>query len=107
MTAGFAARNQVAIVGYAHSPVVRHADRPLGAVAVDTAPAAIADAGPAPDQVDGFTSSALLPTAGSHAVEDGISTVSANWLAEHLGVNPRYASGFQGYGQLPGRWRWR
>ena len=23
-------------------------------------------------------------------------------MAEHLGVNPRYASGFQGYGQIPG-----
>ena len=31
-----------------------------------------------------------------------MSTVSPNWLAEHLGVNPRYATGFQGYGQLPG-----
>jgi hypothetical protein len=28
--------------------------------------------------------------------------VSANWLAEHLGVNPRYAAGFQGFGQIPG-----
>ena len=28
--------------------------------------------------------------------------VSPNWLAEHLGVNPRYAAGFQGIGQLPG-----
>jgi acetyl-CoA acetyltransferase len=33
---------------------------------------------------------------------DGVSLVSANWLAGHLGVNPRYAAGFQGFGQLPG-----
>ena len=33
---------------------------------------------------------------------DGVSLVSANWLAAHLGVNPRYAAGFQGFGQLPG-----
>ena len=33
---------------------------------------------------------------------DGISTVSSAWLAQRLGVNPRYASGFQGYGQMPG-----
>ena len=35
----------VAIAGYAQSPIVRHADRTLGAIAVDTARAAIADAG--------------------------------------------------------------
>ncbi len=46
--------------------------------------------------------SALLPTAGDHAVVDGVTTVSPNWLAAQLGINPRYASGFQGYGQLPG-----
>jgi acetyl-CoA acetyltransferase len=31
-----------------------------------------------------------------------VSIVSSNWLAEHLGVNPRYVAGFQGYGQVPG-----
>jgi acetyl-CoA acetyltransferase len=95
-------RNQVAVVGYAHTDVVRHFGRPLGAVAVDTARAAIADAGLRVDQVDGFTSSAMMPSAGDHAVVDGVTTVSSGWLAEHLGVNPRYAAGFQGYGQLPG-----
>ena len=44
----------------------------------------------------------LFPTAGAHAIEDGVSIVSANWLAEHLGVNPEYAAGFQGFGQIPG-----
>lgn len=102
MRSGFRARGQVAIVGYAHSDVQARFDRPLGAVAVDTARAAIADAGLRPDDVDGFAASALLPTAGSHAAVDGISTVSANWLSQHLGVSPRYATGFQGYGQLPG-----
>lgn len=99
---GRAARNQVAVVGYAHSQVEQHAGRPLGAIALDTAKQAIADAGLRIDQIDGFASSALLPTAGSHTAEDGVSTVSSNWLAEHLGINPRYASGFQGHGQLPG-----
>ena len=41
---GFA-RNRVAVVGYAQSPIVKSFGRPLGAVAVDTARAAIADAG--------------------------------------------------------------
>ena len=96
------AGRRVAVVGYAHSDAVRHLDRPLGAVAVDTARRAIADAGLRVDQVDGFVASSLLPSAGSHAVVDGVSTVSPQWLARHLGADPRYAAGFQGYGQLPG-----
>ncbi len=31
-----------------------------------------------------------------------MSVVTSNWLAEALGVNPRFAAGFQGYGQIPG-----
>ncbi|HET9078061.1 MAG TPA: thiolase family protein [Acidimicrobiales bacterium] len=100
MTPPFAARGRVAVVGYAHSTVERRSDRPLGALAVDTARRAIADAGLR--EVDGFVTGSLFPTAGDHAAVDGVSLVSANWLAEHLGVNPRYAAGFQGYGQIPG-----
>jgi acetyl-CoA acetyltransferase len=95
-------RSAVAVVGYAQSDIVKRIDGPLGALALETARAAIADAGLRPDQVDGFTSSAMLPSAGDHAAVDGVTTVSSNWLAEHLGVNPRYAAGFQGFGQLPG-----
>jgi acetyl-CoA acetyltransferase len=102
VSARFAARDQVAVVGYAQSQVQRHAPLPLGAIAVDTAQRAIADAGLTVSQVDGFTTGALFPTAGTHTIEDGVSIVSSNWLADHLGVNPRYASGFQGYGQIPG-----
>ena len=96
------ARNQVAIVGYAQSPIVKGFGRPLGAVTVDVARQAIADAGLRVDQIDGFTASALLPTAGDHAAVDGVTMVTPNWLAGQLGVNPRYATGFQGFGQLPG-----
>jgi acetyl-CoA acetyltransferase len=102
MTARFTARNKVAIAGYAQSTIVRNADRPLGAIAVETARAAIADAGLTVADVDGFTTGALLPTAGGHATVDGVSIVTPNWLAQALGVNPRFASGFQGYGQIPG-----
>ena len=102
MSSTFLARSQVAIAGYAQSPIERHADRPLGVIAIETALAAIADAGLTKDQIDGFTTGALLPTAGSHASVDGISVVTSNWLAEQLGVNPRFASGFQGFGQLAG-----
>jgi len=102
MSPRFTARNRVAIAGYAQSPIVRHAERPLGAIAVDTARSAIADAGLTVADVDGFTTGALLPTAGGHASVDGVSVVTSNWLAEALGVNPRFAAGFQGYGQIPG-----
>ena len=99
---GFQARNKVAIVGYAQSPIARHAALSLGALTLETARSAIADAGLRVEQVDGFVTGSLFPTSGAHAIKDGVSIVSANWLAEHLGVNPRYAAGFQGFGQIPG-----
>jgi acetyl-CoA acetyltransferase len=95
-------RTQVAIAGYAVSEVTRRSTRPIGAVAVETALAAITDAGLQKDDVDGFTTGAILPSAGGHAAVDGVSIVSATWLAEQLGIRPRWCSGFQGYGQLSG-----
>jgi acetyl-CoA acetyltransferase len=92
----------VAVVGYAHSPAVRHADVALGALCVDTARAAIADAGLEVSDIDGFVGSSLLPSGGAHVAEDGVSIVTPNWLAASLGVDPAYAAGFQGYGALPG-----
>jgi acetyl-CoA acetyltransferase len=92
----------VAIVGYAQSPIERHSARSLGSLTLETARRAICDAGLKVEQVDGFVTASLFPSAGAHALEDGVSFISANWLAERLGVNPRYAAGFQGMGQLPG-----
>ncbi len=97
-----ASSNRVAVVGYAQSEVQRHAPSSLGALTVETAREAIADAGLTIADVDGFVTASLFPSAGAHAVVDGVSLVSANWLAESLGVNPGYAAGFQGFGQLPG-----
>jgi acetyl-CoA acetyltransferase len=96
------ARDRVAVVGYAQSRIERHAAQPVGAVTVETARAAVADAGLQVADVDGFVGSALLPTAGAHAAIDGESIVTPGWLAQRLGVNPRFASGFQGFGQIPG-----
>ena len=98
----FRGRTQVAIAGYAQSVIERRSGRPLGSLALETAKAAISDAGLTPGQIDGFTTGSLLPSAGAHASEDGVSIVSSNWLAQQLGVNPRFASGFQGWGQLVG-----
>jgi acetyl-CoA acetyltransferase len=98
----FAARDKVAIVGYGQSAVSRHADRPLGVLAVETARQAIADAGLEVSDIDGFVTSSLFPTAGDHAIEDGVSSVTSDWLAGHLGAQPSYVAGFQGMGQIPG-----
>lgn len=102
MSPAFTARCQVAIVGCAQSAIRRHADSALGALTIETALRAIADAGLTKDQIDGFTTGSLLPSSGAHASVDGVSIVTANWLAEQLGINPRFAAGFQGFGQLPG-----
>ncbi|ONH52424.1 peptide permease [Frankia sp. CcI49] len=110
---GFTARGKVAVVGYAQSAIQRHAGRPLGAITLETARAAVADAGLTCADIDGVVTSALFPTAGSHDVQDGVSSVPATWLAERLrgagagaggggGDVPRYVAGFHGIGQIPG-----
>ena len=38
----------------------------------------------------------------ARAPQDGVSIVSSDWLAQHLGVNPTYSAGFQGIGQITG-----
>ncbi|HTU05749.1 MAG TPA: thiolase family protein [Mycobacterium sp.] len=102
MSARFSAGNAVAIAGFATTEAVRHAEQALGALAVDTARSAIADAGLRVDQIDGFVSSSLLPSAGGHRPEEGVSVVSSAWLAQQLGVSPDYAAGFDGIGQITG-----
>ena len=102
MSGSFLARNQIAIVGYSQSQILRRSAEPLGLTALRTARAAIADAGLTVDQIDGFTSSALIPTSGDHDLQDGVGSVSSDWLAQHLGGEPKYVAGFQGIGQLSG-----
>ncbi len=102
MTARYGASGQVAIVGYAHSQIMRHWDIPLGALTVRTVREAIADAGLTVDQIDGFTTGALFPSSGGHPVVDGVQTVTADWLVEQLRVRPRWLCGFQGIGQICG-----
>lgn len=93
---------KVAVVGYAHSPVTRRADAPLGAITVQTALEAIADAGLTLKDIDGFTTGALFPSSGGGALVDGEQIVTSDWLVERLRVQPRWLAGFQGVGQIPG-----
>lgn len=89
-------------MGYAHSDIRRSSGRSLGALTVDVARAAIADAGLTVDDVDGFVSSSMLPSSGGRVAEDGTDIVSSTWLAQRLGGSPRYVAGFDGIGQLTG-----
>lgn len=93
---GFRARNKVAIVGYAQSQVGRHAPMSLGALAMQTARAAADDAGLDIGMIDGFVTTPLFPTLGTHAAEDGISIVSAHWLSQSLGIAAGYIDSPQG-----------
>jgi acetyl-CoA acetyltransferase len=102
MSARFRGQNEVAIVGYAHSPVRRRADVPLGVLALETCNRAVEDAGLKNEQIDGFTTGSILPSAGGQDAIDGVSIVTANWIAQRMGGVPRWVCGFQGYGQVPG-----
>jgi hypothetical protein len=68
-----------------HSRVQRHAA--AARLALDTARAP-SPAGFEVAQIDGFTTGAL-PDRGCRAIQDGWHRL-LEWLAEHLGVNPRY-----------------
>lgn len=100
MSGRFFASNQVAIAGYAMAPATRRSTEPLGHTALRTARAAIADAGLKVSDIDGFVASSMLPTSGDHGAQDGMSVVTADWMAEHIGAQPAYVAGFQGMGQL-------
>lgn len=102
MSAPRGLRNKVAIIGCAQSQAVRRPTEPLGVTALRTARAAIEDAGLAVDRIDGFVASTMLPSSGAHDLTDGISQVSAEWMAHRLGARPTYVAGFQGVGALTG-----
>ena len=97
---GFSVRNQAAIAGYAHSPIMRRSPLSLGALAMRTVREAISDAGLELSDIDGFVTSPMFPSLGSHTSMEGISVVPTNWLAQRLGVSPRYQENTQE--QLPG-----
>ncbi|MFC3175422.1 thiolase family protein [Novosphingobium bradum] len=97
---GFAARNQVAIAGHAQSPIVRRASETLGAITLRTVRAAIADAGLSVSDIDGFITSPLFPSLGTHVAEDGVAFVSSNWVSQRLGIAAEFEQNPQG--QLPG-----
>jgi len=79
------ARSRAAIVGTGYTPVLRHAQRSLGAIAADAALAAIDDAGLSRTAIDGYVGTPWGP-GGSSSQGDGVSYVSAPYLASAIGL---------------------
>jgi acetyl-CoA acetyltransferase len=73
----------VAVVGTAFSEVGRRLDRPVGALAIDAALAAIEDAGLRVEDIDGL-SNYPSPSRTGDAGVDGIDFVSVNYMAHML-----------------------
>ncbi len=102
MSGRFRAAGEVAIVGFAHSPIQRVADDPLGVLTLRTIREAVADAGLDMTAIDGFTTGALFPSSGGRPLRDGIEIVTSDWIVDQLHVQPRWLCGFQGLGQICG-----
>jgi acetyl-CoA acetyltransferase len=103
-------RGKVAVAGVGHSPVDRRWDEnlehSLGAYSILAAQRAMEDAGISPDEIDGIvsTSGALGDNWAPrpffdppHDSEDGLTKVTAEWLAKGLGLkNAKYVNSFAG-----------
>jgi acetyl-CoA acetyltransferase len=90
MSNGSSYRNKVAIVGVGMAKSVRHSEVPIGSLALQTADAAIADAGLTRADIDGLACGVSLP---SYAVrgrpmQAGIDFVDSDFLAAHLEIEP-------------------
>jgi acetyl-CoA acetyltransferase len=78
-------RNKVAIVGYGVTKSRRHANVPVGCLAMETADQAIKDAGLTLSQIDGVATGTSLPAYGSNRVlRPGYAFVDAGFLIEHM-----------------------
>ena len=78
-------RTRSAIVGVAYSPIVRHADRTIGAITADTCKAAVADAGLTLADIDGLSVYPVAARIGA-GDKDGVDFVGAPFLAQALGL---------------------
>ena len=85
-------RNQVAIVGAGVTKAVRHADVPIGALAVQASQAAIADAGLRPSDIDGVACGTSLPAYSTgRDLRPGFDFVDSSFLSEHMGLAPAWS----------------
>lgn len=81
-------RNRVAIVGAGTVKSQRHADVPIGSLAVQMSDAAIADAGLTRADIDGISCGTSLPADAARRLQPGFDFVNSDWLAEHMGLEP-------------------
>lgn len=83
-------RNKVAIVGAAMTKSVRHAEVPVGSLAMQTAEAAIKDAGLTPDDIDGVACGVSLPSYAvrGRVMQPGFDFVDSAFLTDHLEIEP-------------------
>ena len=86
-----ALRNRTAIVGVGYTPMARKTDKSLAVVAIDAAVDAIADAGLAPGDIDGYAGTPKAPNA-SALHWDGVDEISERYIAAALGLNLRWAA---------------
>jgi acetyl-CoA acetyltransferase len=78
----------VAIVGAATVKSQRHADVPVGSLAVQMSNAAIEDAGVTRADIDGISCGTSLPADAARTLQAGFDFVNSDWLTEHLGLTP-------------------
>ncbi|MFJ6569241.1 thiolase family protein [Streptomyces sp. NPDC091292] len=85
-------RNKVAIVGYGITTSRRHADVPVGSLAVETADQAIRDAGLTRAQIDGVATGTSMPAYGSDRVlRAGHGFIDAGFLMEHMALDTSWS----------------
>lgn len=81
----FAGKNQVAVVGAAHSRLGRRQERPVGALAVDACLGAVEDAGLTLQDIDGLSTYPDGPGPGVGPVP-GVSAAPLRWMVDALGI---------------------
>lgn len=85
-------RNRVAIVGASVPRVARHADVPVGSLAVQVSHAAVRDAGLSLDEIDGISCGTSLPADRDMAVKrPGFDFVNSDFLVEHMELSPDWS----------------
>src|SRR5262245_29494623 len=80
-------KGKTAIVGIGYSELTRHSQKPLGLLAIDASPAALAYARVQPQQIDGLATYPEMPAHGAGS-RDGEDIVSVMYLVNHLSLAP-------------------
>jgi acetyl-CoA acetyltransferase len=89
---GFSARNKVAIVGVGYTNAVRHAEVPVGSLAVQASDAAITDAGLSRSDIDGVACGTSLPAYGtSRQLSPGTGFVDSGFLIDYMKLNANWS----------------